>query len=313
MAKTKERYVKVKGKTKWGVDVTKWKDTQTGEIHDYIPLGANLPRKGGELGISELPEDVKTSVRGKQEEWRESLTPESSGGDGIVGGVLPDYDLLNQSIERQKAYEASLTADSETPVESTSEVEGPTPIPSADPSFQGGTQIPPMNDTEVTMLEEEVEKNNKIKQFADKQNASSGWSNQNLVTLNYNNPEGFGYTRYSSLLENNNFNPYSSILQDEDTPADIPDTSLEPKIEAPAPEPEVGTDAHRDNWLKQTSRSPAARAFEEDDPRRADWDRMRYEQMLDHKGLRPAPKSEVSTGDNIDASIAKDLVDKNKG
>ena len=108
MAKTKERYVKVKGKTKWGTEVTKWKDTKTGKILDYIPLGANLEKKGGELGISELPEDVKTSVREKQKEWRESLKPESSGGDGIVGGVLPDYDLLNQSIERQKAYEAEL-------------------------------------------------------------------------------------------------------------------------------------------------------------------------------------------------------------
>jgi len=35
--------------------------------------------------------------------------------------------------------------------------------------------------------------------------------------------------------------------------------------------------------------------------------------MLDHKGLRPAPKSEVSTGKEIDASTAeKNLANKKK-
>ena len=107
MAKTKTRYVKVKGKTKWGNEVTKWKDTKTGEILDYVPLGANIEKKGGELGISELPEDVKASVREKQKEWRE---PPETGGEGIIGGVLPDYDLLDQAVERQRAYEAELDA-----------------------------------------------------------------------------------------------------------------------------------------------------------------------------------------------------------
>ena len=133
MAKTKTRYVKVKGKTKWGTEVTKWKDSKTGEILDYIPLGSNIERKGGELGISELPEDVKASVREKQKEWRE---PPETGGEGIIGGVLPDYDLLDQAVERQRAYEAELANEkelsSETPVKSAVK------IPVSDQDLQAG-------------------------------------------------------------------------------------------------------------------------------------------------------------------------------
>ena len=47
MAKTKDRYVRVKSKNKAGYTVTKWKDTKTGKIVDTIPLGANVNRQAG--------------------------------------------------------------------------------------------------------------------------------------------------------------------------------------------------------------------------------------------------------------------------
>jgi hypothetical protein len=38
----------------------------------------------------------------------------------------------------------------------------------------------------------------------------------------------------------------------------------------------------RNKWLQETSNSPAAKAFEPDDPRKKSWDTMRYEQHLKH-------------------------------
>ena len=52
-------------------------------------------------------------------------------------------------------------------------------------------------------------------------------------------------------------------------------------------------------WLQETSNSPAAKAFEPNDPRRESWDNMRYEQHLTHTGQ-----------DTVDTDAAK--IEENK-
>lgn len=117
MAKTKDRYVRVKQKNKSGYTVTKWKDTKTGKIVDTIPFGANVKPTGGELGVSTLSEQVKKDTAKRQEEFITSNRDRSS---GIIGGVTPDQDLISQAMRREEefanrqAYPATLpTSDAE--------------------------------------------------------------------------------------------------------------------------------------------------------------------------------------------------------
>ena len=58
----------------------------------------------------------------------------------------------------------------------------------------------------------------------------------------------------------------------------------------------------RNEWLQKTSNSPAAKAFEPDDPRRESWDKMRYEQHLKHTGQ--------DTVDTPEAKIEEDKIKK---
>ena len=108
MAKTKDRYVRVKSKNKAGYTVTKWKDTKTGKILDTIPLGANVKPTGGELGVSTLSDDVKESTAQRQEEFIRSNRDRNT---GPIGGLVPDQNLISQAIGREKEYKASQTAD----------------------------------------------------------------------------------------------------------------------------------------------------------------------------------------------------------
>ena len=110
MAKKEERYVRVKVKDNAGRTVTKWKDTETGKIHNAIPLGANLKAKGGELGISELPENIQKASAEKQKKYLESFEGMGVGGE-ILGGGLPDFDLLDQAIVRENIYRGQPTAE----------------------------------------------------------------------------------------------------------------------------------------------------------------------------------------------------------
>jgi len=110
--KEEERYVKVKVKNNAGRTVTKWKDTETGKIHNAIPLGANLKPKGGELGISELPKDIQKASAEKQKKYLESFEGMGAGGEGKFLGVnkLPDHlDLLDQAIVRENIYRGQPT------------------------------------------------------------------------------------------------------------------------------------------------------------------------------------------------------------
>ena len=108
MAKTKDRYVRVKSKNKAGYTVTKWKDTKTGKILDTIPLGANVKPTGGELGVSTLSDDVKESTAQRQEEFIRSNRDRNT---GPIGGLVPDQNLISQAIGREQEYKASQTAD----------------------------------------------------------------------------------------------------------------------------------------------------------------------------------------------------------
>ena len=108
MAKTKDRYVRVKSKNKAGYTVTKWKDTKTGKILDTIPFGANVKPTGGELGVSTLSDDVKESTAQRQEEFIRSNRDRNT---GPIGGLVPDQNLISQAIGREKEYKASQTAD----------------------------------------------------------------------------------------------------------------------------------------------------------------------------------------------------------
>ena len=108
MAKTKDRYVRVKSKNKAGYTVTKWKDTKTGKILDTIPFGANVKPTGGELGVSTLSDDVKESTAQRQEEFIRSNRDRNT---GPIGGLVPDQNLISQAIGREQEYKASQTAD----------------------------------------------------------------------------------------------------------------------------------------------------------------------------------------------------------
>jgi len=108
MAKTKDRYVRVKSKNKAGYTVTKWKDTKTGKIVDSIPFGANVKPTGGELGVSTLSDDVKESTAQRQEEFIRSNRDRNT---GPIGGLVPDQNLISQAIGREQEYKASQTAD----------------------------------------------------------------------------------------------------------------------------------------------------------------------------------------------------------
>ena len=112
MAKKEERYVRVKVKDNAGRTVTKWKDTETGKLHNAIPLGANLKAKGGELGISELPENIQKASAEKQKKYLESFEGMGVGGEGKFLGVnkLKDHlDLLDQAIVRENIYRGQPT------------------------------------------------------------------------------------------------------------------------------------------------------------------------------------------------------------
>ena len=54
----------------------------------------------------------------------------------------------------------------------------------------------------------------------------------------------------------------------------------------------------RNQWLQETSNSPAAKAFEPDDPRRESWDKMRYEQHLKHTGQDTVDTNEAKIEEN---------------
>ena len=65
---------------------------------------------------------------------------------------------------------------------------------------------------------------------------------------------------------------------------------------------EAAKETARNEWLQKTSNSPAAKAFEPDDPRRESWDKMRYEQHLKHTGQ--------DTVDTPEAKIEEDKIKK---
>ena len=65
---------------------------------------------------------------------------------------------------------------------------------------------------------------------------------------------------------------------------------------------EAAKETARNEWLQKTSNSPAAKAFEPDDPRRESWDNMRYEQHLKHTGQ--------DTVDTPEAKIEEDKLKK---
>ena len=65
---------------------------------------------------------------------------------------------------------------------------------------------------------------------------------------------------------------------------------------------EAAKETARNQWLQETSNSPAAKAFEPDDPRRESWDKMRYEQHLKHTG--------VDSVDTPEAKIEEDKIKK---
>jgi len=54
----------------------------------------------------------------------------------------------------------------------------------------------------------------------------------------------------------------------------------------------------RNKWLQETSNSPAAKAFEPDDPRKKSWDTMRYEQHLKHTGVDSVDTPEAKIEEN---------------
>ena len=282
MAKTKDRYVRVKSKNKAGYTVTKWKDTKTGKIVDTIPLGANVKPTGGELGVSTLSDDVKESTAQRQEEFIRSNRDRNT---GPIGGLVPDQNLISQAIGREQEYKASQTA----------------------------APVKQQYDANVAMFRHNIESgyfsDQQIKSFAKSfyefENTFDSKKYFDTEDYNYvaNNPQMAKYAEEldkKDLFEAEATNP----LENESTNPSVKEiqkTNLEDKgvINNTKTKPEIESDEFEgDNspgmisakqmkinkWFEDTANSPAAQAFKEGtEQQQTEWGKLRLDAKKRHE------------------------------
>ncbi len=262
MAKTKDRYVRVKQKNKSGYTVTKWKDTKTGKIVDTIPFGANVKPTGGELGVSTLSEQVKKDTAKRQEEFITSNRDRSS---GIIGGVTPDQDLISQAMRREEEFANRQSFLSKTAT-----------LPTSDAEFQAAQFNMNMQENLATM-------------------AMKGQiSMSQAVKLSKMNGGAFETYNYMNIQANVGDNT-SEFKRQLEAQAPQPPTAPEPTPDWDDNEGDrdVGVKSKDDIWLEDTANSPAAQAGMSDKLRlqaRENHQRFQRERQASREARKAAKK-----------------------
>lgn len=259
MAKTEDRYVRVKQKNKSGYTVTKWKDTKTGKIVDTIPFGANVKPTGGELGVSTLSEQVKTDTAKRQKEFITSNRDRSS---GIIGGVTPDQDLISQAMRREEEFKNRQAY--------------PATLPTSDAEFQMAQFNMNMQENLSTLaMQGQISMSQAMK----------------LSKMNGGAFETFNNMSYKAEVGQNPSVFAEAIKAQAPQPPTAPEPT--PDWDDNEGDRDVGVKSKDDIWLEDTANSPAAQAGMSDKLRlqaRENTQRFRRERQASKEARKAAKK-----------------------